>query len=162
MALHYILDGYNVINKIDFFSRQKLPDARAALIHFIEVNRPHGSLRNSITIVFDGKDGVTSCGGTQEVVVVFSRGKSADEHIKEMVGNARQPRAIQVVTDDRDIAFSCRQHGATIMTVHDFIGKGRSKHNKEKKRSSIASELSYSQSKEITEELSKIWLREKK
>jgi predicted RNA-binding protein with PIN domain len=113
------------MQKIPDLSQQRLEDGRTGLIRFIRERRPHGSDRNGITVVFDGQENV---GGSIEpatdVRVVFSRGMSADDHIREYVEQASDPQNIICVTDDRELALACRHRGARIWSVDEFVSKG--------------------------------------
>ena len=99
MSLIYLLDGYNIIKRIPRLAQEKLEDSRASLIHFIEINRPQGSLNNTVTIVFDGQPGMIGQSGSEMVRVVFSRGESADDCIKKMVLSSKNSKRMVVVTE---------------------------------------------------------------
>ncbi|MFH1621991.1 MAG: NYN domain-containing protein [Candidatus Omnitrophota bacterium] len=159
MALHFIVDGYNVINKVPFLNRKKLRDARDALLSFIYINRPHGSINNKITVVFDGKEDVLNFKSNYDFPVVFAKKESADDHIKQIVENAPNPKTIIIVSDDKDIMLFCRSQGARILSVNDFIKKPNKKTKTTKDLDKDFFELSYLERKKINEELSKIWLK---
>ena len=127
MALHYIIDGYNVINRVNFLNYKKLQDARDALLSFIDKYRPQGS--NKITVVFDSKVEVFGSKCKFDVEVIFTKNESADEYIKLLVSNAVNPKDIRVVTDDNDIRFFCRSYGAVILSTGEFTKKISAKIN---------------------------------
>ena len=164
MSLHYILDGYNVIKRVDMFSAGKLQSSREMLIKYIEDNRLQGSPRNKITVVFDGKEDVIGYKMDSTVQVIFTRGKSADEKIKEMVENASDPGRIVVVSEDKGITYYCRSFGAKIKSVEGFLNKRVSAYKRKKKQfyydGIIRPSLSSEQARLITEELKEIWLKE--
>ncbi len=155
MSLHYILDGYNIINQVQF-AGQRLKDGRERLIRFIEAFRPQGSRKNKVTVVFDGKRNVFSPPIRSEIKVVFTRNESADEWIKRFVEETAQPKQCLIVSDDKEIQFFVRALGAKIISVNEFVDKVRKKFQPEKiKEIPLSSE----KAREITKELERIWLK---
>ena len=159
MALHYILDGYNVINKTAFLNHKKLRDARDALLSFIDTYRPQGSFNNRITVVFDGKEGIAGFAHRYDSCVVFTKNESADTRIKSLVDKSSNAKNIIVVSDDKDIIFYCRYQGAKILPVDDFIKKAHKKTKSNKAKGAELFELSVLDRKKINDELKKIWLK---
>lgn len=169
MSLHYILDGYNIIKQSDFLSHKLLKDARRDLIRFITDKKPCGSVNNKVTIVFDGADCnfPFSRNDNKRVEVLFTQplrpgagfthNHSADERIKKMVGDSKNPKSIVVVSDDREIQFFIKSCGARSMGVAEFLRKGMPspKHAKELPKT----ELTSSQVAKINRELAKTWLK---
>ena len=125
LALHYILDGYNVIKRTESFAKMKLEDARGELVRFIINKRPHGSQRNKVTVVFDGKAGYyMSAPESRGLAVIFAIKTNADQEIKNIVGRSRTPRQIVVVTDDREVQAYVKSCSAQVMSSSEFIGRG--------------------------------------
>jgi predicted RNA-binding protein with PIN domain len=85
MSVHFIIDGYNVLLRSGLFDQKCLKDARGAFMAYLGHRRPHGSMRNKLTVVFDGRLEFAGLAGGGEVDVIFTAGASADELIKEMV-----------------------------------------------------------------------------
>jgi len=125
MALHYILDGYNIVKQIPEFADLKLEDGRESFIRYLEVHAPQGSRNNLLTIVFDGRSGMSSNPRSSNVQVFFSCDESADDRIKKMVAGSDRIRSLIVVTDDREIQVYVRKLGAKVLNVRDFIGAQR-------------------------------------
>ena len=92
----------------------KLEDGRDRLIRFIDEHRPHGSLRNSITVVFDGSEAVCSWPVFGEVKVLFSKGETADDLIKHLIEGASDPHAVILVSDDRDLQHFAKAYAAEV------------------------------------------------
>lgn len=170
MSLHYLLDGYNILHQMPIELRGKLEDQRHQLIQWIENHRPQGSIKNSVTIVFDGQSGIY--GGDRNfpsVKVIFSQDESADEKIKSLVAQASNKKNIIVVTNDRDIQYAVKASGAKVMPVEEFLAladkrhlrsaQNSSKHSMEKESSS---KVSTSMEYKITSEMEQIWLKSKK
>jgi len=162
MALHYILDGYNIIKKIPYLRNKKLKTAREQLLKFIEIYRPQGSHKNQITVVFDGSDEVfVNAKCDYDARTIFSRNQKADDFIKSFVDKSKNAKNICVVSDDKDIRLYCRASGAIIIDVVSFMNKGT-----EPKRKNLSKEdnldylkISPSESAKITEELKSVWLK---
>jgi hypothetical protein len=113
-------------------SALKLEDGRRGLVRFVEANRPQGSFRNSITIVFDGRSDIWGSASSGEVRVLFSQGQgcaaaTADDLIKQIVEASATPGDIILVTDDRDLGYFCRAHGAQLWSVAQFLAQARKK-----------------------------------
>lgn len=164
MALHYILDGYNVIYKIPSLAAGTLEERREGLIRILEIQNPQGSIRNSVTIVFDGRSGMGVRHESTKVQIIFSCDESADEKIKEMVESAALRRNTVVVTDDKAVRFYVRKLGAQILPVAEFFGKGRGPAGgpaQKGKTPPEKKEIPYGLEQQITSELENIWLKKK-
>jgi predicted RNA-binding protein with PIN domain len=160
MALHYIVDGYNVIKKTPFLNHKKLKDARDALLSFIYKHRPHGSYNNQITVVFDGRDDVLNFAHGYDFGIIFTRNESADDRIKLLAEKSENIKNVVVVTDDKDIKFYCSSRGARVFQVTEFIKKAYSKVKPNKTTDIESIELSGFERKKINDELGKIWLKQ--
>ena len=123
MSVHYVLDGYNIIQQTPSLAVESLRTGRESLIQFIEIHKPQGSLKNPVTIVFDGQAGIGTPREVSAVKVVFACGESADEKIKRMVGMAGNKKNMVVVTDDREIRYHVRALGAKVLWVGEFLGR---------------------------------------
>ncbi|MFH1460330.1 MAG: NYN domain-containing protein [Candidatus Omnitrophota bacterium] len=161
MSLHYIIDGYNVIKQVGFLTDQKLRGGRQGLVRFIEQYQPQGSRRNQVSIVFDGQPEICSPAMDTYVRVLFSKNENADEKIKHMVEQARNPKCIVIISDDKQIKFYCRALGAQVKSVKEFLSASRKLKNKQDNTQPEEKiELENIIAKEITEEFKKIWVKE--
>lgn len=156
MSLHYILDGYNIVRQAEHLFGSGLKDVRVQLVNFINENKPCGSSNNKVTVVFDGRAGISYLHDKGPVEVIFSQDESADERIKRMVESLHNPKQAVVVSDDRDIQISIRGAGARSMPVAEFLEKGQP--NLKAIKGHPKAELSSSQVARINEELKKLWL----
>ena len=133
----------------------------------IELRRPQGSLRNSITVVFDGKTDVWGHESSNAVRVIFSRHESADDKIKHLVAEAEHKKEIVVVTDDREVQYWVRSIGAGILRVKDFLPKLNLRDARPKTPPAYRTaketkkNISYSLEHKITKEFEHIWLDKK-
>jgi hypothetical protein len=157
MALHYIIDGYNLVKHRSFAPKSNLHDPRFALIQFLRLEKPFGSLKNKVTIVFDGYSGGFSPGNF-EFEVVFSCEASADERIKEMLESRAWPKnQVVVVSDDREIRDFSRLCGVTSLGIEEFLFPPKKK-SPSREEDPSKTELSYNIIRKINEELKKKWL----
>jgi predicted RNA-binding protein with PIN domain len=169
MSRHLLLDGYNVLRKIRRFADLSLEDGRRALIRFVQETRPQGSHRNSVTIVFDGREDVVSLDFPADVRVIFSKGESADEAIKRIVQESRSPREIVLVTEDRELGYCCRNLGAEIWSVAGFTAQamksgeklrsGVSRGPRRPKEASEGKVIGKVFEDKVNRELARIWLK---
>jgi predicted RNA-binding protein with PIN domain len=153
VALHYFVDGYNLIRAADWLSAGPLRGQRDRLLKFIEEKRPQGN--NRVTVVFDGREDVTSPPHGGPTQVLFSSGGDADALLKRRVDELSNPRAAVVVTDDRAIQKWVRGVGARIMACGAFLKAGsraapaQARGDVDRPEAEVA--------EEINEELKKLW-----
>jgi hypothetical protein len=157
MSLHFIIDGYNLIKHRSFIAPAGIHDSRFALIQFLRTEKPCGSPKNKVTIVFDGYSGDFSLRDI-EFEVIFSCDTSADEKIKKLVENSVAPGSLVVVSDDRQIRDFARLCSVATLKVEEFLKPPPKKRGFQKAGQEKAV-LSYSAAHKINEELKKIWLK---
>lgn len=108
-----LVDGNNLIGRLGGGTREGL------VAELCEVARRK---RKRLTVVFDGPPGagrpkVQSLG---DVTVVYAAPLSADEEIVRRIREAREPRGVVVVTDDRALASAVAGAGARTADVDDY------------------------------------------
>ncbi|MDI6853533.1 MAG: NYN domain-containing protein [Deltaproteobacteria bacterium] len=124
MALHIIIDGYNLIRqsiRLSFLDAGDLESGRTALLESLAAyhrRRP----QHRLTVVFDGWQG-GELRQTQDlfqgVKIIFSRrGERADEVIKRLLNNERQ-RAL-MVSSDRELQHWADRVGAAWVEASRF------------------------------------------
>jgi predicted RNA-binding protein with PIN domain len=162
--MHYIIDGYNVINSSDMFSASTLEGRRDELIEFVRFNRPHGngSPKNFATVVFDfkSKNPYESRGYTKsqdgDVEIIFSNGVlSADDIIAELVDKSQNQYGITVVTNDKGLLRRISSGGAKHESVEVFLLRG----SKVKNVKRTEKHFDERTKEVITEEFIKLWLK---
>ncbi|AKL98103.1 NYN domain-containing protein [Endomicrobium proavitum] len=160
--MRYIVDGYNVINASDIFKASTLEGRRDKLFEFINQNRPHGSFKNSITVVFDNKskNPYDFCGHNKShlgnIEIIFSDGVDlADDIIAQIVDESSNPYEITVVTNDKGIRRRTAPAGAKHESVESFLAKGF----KQKNIKRASEVLSGDVKEEINEEFEKLWIK---
>lgn len=165
--MYYIIDGYNVINSSDMFSSSTLEGRRNKLLEFIQFNRPHGSLKNSVTIVFDckSKNPYESNGYNKshrgDIEIIFSNDiVSADDIIVKIVDESQNPYEITIITDDKGIRRRISLSGAKYEAVEIFLSKGfKQKNIKRAYEDYDCEDYDKGKSKQINEELVRLWLK---
>jgi predicted RNA-binding protein with PIN domain len=136
MALHLIIDGYNLIRQSPELLRQEkkgLEKGRAMLLRsLIAYQRIK---HHVITVVFDGwaeGDIFERRGKEGGIEIIFSRrGEKADEVIKRLA--AQKKGEITVVTSDRDLGYSCALDGCTIVSSPEFLDRMEFVHHSNQK-----------------------------
>ena len=128
MALHLIVDGYNLlVQASQAAGRMSLQSemARESLLRDLAAYRQRKS--HAITVVFDGWQ---QGWGTEQrehrlgLEIIFSRrGEKADQVIQRLA--AEFGSACAVVSSDREIIDSARAQGAFVMKALEFAGKMR-------------------------------------
>ncbi len=107
-------------------SRLTLEEGRRGLVRFLTERRPQGSAGNAVTLVFDGREDIIGGELFAGIKVLFSKGETADDLIKKIVEDAARSGDIVLVTDDRELGFFCRTHGAHWWWVKDFLARALS------------------------------------
>ena len=167
MSVQYLLDGYNILHQIPLDLQGSLQDQREQLIRWLELAQPQGSIKNAVTIVFDGRSGMFSGASSSSIKIIFSQDETADLKIKSMVTQSAHKKNIVVVSNDRDIQYAVRALGAKVMSVQEFLGKdqstklGKAGALPSSKKEDVKRISSVVESK-ITSEMAEIWLKRKK
>ncbi len=158
MSLHFIIDGYNLLLRSRQFNRvsdsDEMSAARQKLVQFLERERPQGSFRNRVTIVFDGQAGVIGDwrgASHRSIRVIFTEGESADDRILKLIEGENEPGQTVIVTDDRELSYRTRQLRAKTLSVKEFLAK-------RKPEETPPPDLDPDEAREITQQLAKFWL----
>ncbi|MEW6614901.1 MAG: NYN domain-containing protein [Thermodesulfobacteriota bacterium] len=123
MAVHIIIDGYNLIKRSPVLSRLDHMDIEKGRNELISRLVAYKKVKNhGITVVFDGCKG----GGIKQertrdrgINIIFSKkGEEADEVIKRVVKVAREK--VVVVTSDRQIVDFSERRGAAVIPSGEF------------------------------------------
>jgi predicted RNA-binding protein with PIN domain len=127
--MRFIVDGYNIIKSglaPEAFEGKTLEQQRNALLELISLNKPQGSPRNTVTVVFDGDYQISLAAGPGRPPagvekVIFTEGGSADEKIEELVLSESNPTEVAVVTNDKGIKRRIGGTGARIVVLEEFL-----------------------------------------
>jgi len=126
MAVHLIIDGYNLIRRSRVLRRENEVALELARESLLERLRRYKKIRSHrITVVFDGatKSGAAPSPGQEKGIrVVFSaRNETADAVIKRM--SEKEGGKLTVVTSDRDLGRYAASCGAVVIDAEEFEGK---------------------------------------
>ena len=162
MSLRYVVDGYNLIHH-PLFSKafHKTENPAQALLQCIGMHHLTGSAKNPLVVVFDGYP-PRAFQERASAQVVFSLDESADEYIKRLIQNAPAPRALRVVSDDREIVSCARAHRACAVSGDEFFAplqKVKNESARQRREEENDHKLGYAQIQEINKELKDKWLK---
>ncbi len=152
MSNLYFIDGNNLLHATDRWNKFPRSDQRPQLIRTLEDDRPTGSIKNSVTVVFDGHVPKSGAIKSESIKIIFSGDKDADTIIRESVDELSHPRSAIVVTNDRSIRLHVRKKGAKVLSCEEFLAMGKKKQKIRSDERLDASALG-----EINEELKNIW-----
>ena len=126
MAVHIIIDGYNLIRQspeLNRLDRRDLQEGREALLELLASYKK--IKRHKITVVFDGTDDYSLYRQREQsrgIRVLFSRrGETADTVIKCMAEQERE--GALVVSSDREVARFAASCKAATMGSPDFMDR---------------------------------------
>ncbi|HQJ16163.1 MAG TPA: NYN domain-containing protein [Candidatus Omnitrophota bacterium] len=161
MSLHYIVDGYNVVRHASFVSRGHTSPAQA-LARCIRDKRLCGSMKNKVTLVFDGYPTMgIPLRQSLDCDIVFSQDRSADEQILDMAEHSVNPKIMIVVTDDRRVQFHAKAAGVSVVGVEEFLTAKQESEAARRRREDRTPEISAVDAARINKELRNLWLKEK-
>lgn len=128
--LHYIIDGYNLIkSEHSRIFGGSLESQRNSLISLINAEKPQGSEKNSVTVVFDGKPDTPFSGegysrqNSLGIEILYSENTNADRVIERLVNEDNNPANIVIVTDDRGIRRITARPGVKFVDTKEFWKK---------------------------------------
>ncbi len=123
MAIHILIDGYNLIRKYPPLSQAEKADfskGREKLLEWLSQYRR--KIPNPITVVFDGGQGGERDEGRdiyKGIKVRYSpQGQTADDIIKRLV--KKEGEKILVVTSDQELGSYCRLFKTGWIRSEDF------------------------------------------
>lgn len=126
MAMHIIIDGYNLIRQTAELAakdRQDLQSGREALVDMLAAYKRLKA--HKITVVFDGTAEATlypSRDRAKGVAIRYSKGgESADEVIRRMA--RREKAGALVVSSDREVMVAAESAGAASLDSAAFADK---------------------------------------
>ena len=128
--LRYIIDGYNLIkSEHSRILGGSLESQRNELISLININKPQGSEKNSVTVVFDGRAESPFSGegysrqNALGIEILYSENTNADRIIERLVEENENPANIVIVTDDRGIRRMTAGRGVKFIGTAEFWKK---------------------------------------
>ena len=146
-----------MIHKILQLQGKRLRNQREGLIRLLEMAQLRNNRLKDLTVVFDGKSDVLTPKMHSTVNIIFSRDKTADEKIKEIVESSSFARDICVVSDDRQISSFANRLKAKRISVKEFLKMVSIFYKKES-----TFKLDKAEVRKINQELEKVWLNKNK
>ncbi|MCQ4574850.1 MAG: NYN domain-containing protein [Candidatus Brocadiales bacterium] len=130
--MHIIIDGYNLIfavpELVEVMDKGKMETAREVLL--AALSDYEGKSRQKVTVVFDGRDkeGDEYMAISQKqhhggVNVIFSKGTTADEDIKDIINSSPNTKNMCIVTSDKSIIQTARSSGCKLAEPGEFYKK---------------------------------------
>ena len=115
-----LVDGNNLIGRLGGGTREGLVSELCDLAR---------RKRKNLTVVFDGPPdpGRPKVQAFGSVTVVFAAPRSADEEIIRRIREARDPRGVTVVTDDRMLTSEAASAGARTVGIGIFAREASSR-----------------------------------
>ncbi len=117
-----IIDGYNLLlsNKLDIPAHLPFDARRETMIRILQ--QYASTHRSNITLVFDtSQRHPKHYSDSSNLKIRFSApSQEADDVIRKLIRKHRKPSELTVVSSDREIRFTARDHGAASLSSHDF------------------------------------------
>ncbi len=125
MAIHLLIDGYNLLHQMPetaFLMQEDPEEAREALL--AKLREYQRIKRHKITVVFDawGRDEPRHEVNKKGVRVIFTaEGETADDYLKRVAPREKE-RAI-VVTSDRSVRSFVESQGVISISSREFLDR---------------------------------------
>lgn len=154
---HYILDTFNVINKINL-SKSLKKDAQTSVSVLIELIKNYQSKYSSyhFTLVCDGRiDEPINLVG--KIKLVNSGNQSADALIKQIIDKTAVRTNIVVVSSDLEVYSYAKAHMCSVLTAENFLKLVETTPQKNIKSKELDKEKPFAPSKREIEEYKKLF-----
>lgn len=157
--MRFVVDGYNVTKGDPATRGLSLAEQRLALTRRLGVRAPDLLGRGPVTVVFDGRLGMTGGQDGAGVEVRFSRDEAADDLIVRLLGSASD--AATLVTSDVALAERAREAaggGVRVLPRETLYEGAAARKPRGKGRPGGSTSGMPKGANRITEELKKLWL----
>ncbi|NQY73875.1 MAG: NYN domain-containing protein [Candidatus Margulisbacteria bacterium] len=119
--MKYIIDGYNVIGKLNHIDLSDPEKETKFLNYLLHAKRP----KDMMTIVFDGHRDYSVYGDRHtsgQLTAIFTPpDQTADDYIKSYCSDLKQKTGILVISSDRDILLHSKHLHINNVTSEAFI-----------------------------------------
>jgi len=112
-----IIDGNNVIHKMNNLKRLFAENPEAAQLSLFESIKGKLSKNDKLVLVFDGFSNIKSPN------IIFSGVKTADDIIRKYIEENYQKKAIAVISSDNEILSIARACSCEILKSEDFVAE---------------------------------------
>ena len=118
--MHYIIDGNNLIGKISSLQKLQKKDKQSSRekLAFILESYFLGKPNNKISLHYDGFPGKPI--KIQNIKIVYSGKKTADDEIKSQIEHEKNSRVLIVVSSDLNLKEFSRKCGCGWRSCEDF------------------------------------------
>jgi len=116
---HYIIDGNNLLGKIPSIKKLQKVNKQASREKLaFSIARYFSSKKNTVTLHFDGylKEALKVSG----IKIKYSGSITADDKIKIEIERSKNPKNINVVTSDNNVAEFARLCSCKVIKSEDF------------------------------------------
>jgi len=152
-----IIDGYNFI-KCSGFPLPKNVDLVTQREHLLKILQSSPILRGKhLLIVFDGGQNfpLSKNFRGKNIEVIFSgKHKKADDVIQDIIRKKASTTHLEIISSDRAIINTARDHGAKFLTSQEFWRKIQSRYKKPGEKNNLSEE----KEKSLSEEEVKEWI----
>ena len=117
-----LIDGYNLLNSRAFSVAGHL-DLEGKRDHLLKVLKSYGKQEGlHISVVFDNaRHPVRQVSRSKNFLVIFCRpGEEADDELKKMIRKAAGSSDVAVISSDRSIQFTAKDHGVAVISSEAF------------------------------------------
>lgn len=117
-----LIDGYNLLNSRAFSVAEHL-DLEGKRDHLLKVLKSYGKQESlHISVVFDNASHpMRQVSRGRHFLVIFCRpGEEADDELKQMIRKSAGQPDIAVVSSDRSIQFTAKDHGIAVISSEAF------------------------------------------
>lgn len=119
---HYIIDGNNLIGKIEQLRKLQMKDgqsAREKLAYMIDGYFLDRKVK--ITIHFDGH--VRTAIRTSQAKIEYSGSHTADDMIKREIEHSKNPRNLTIISSDHELIQFASKCSCTVIQSQDFASE---------------------------------------
>jgi hypothetical protein len=121
---HYIIDGNNLIGKI--LKKKKTVNKGSDREELARILNAHfAGKKCKVSLHFDGHENIPVL--FTKGKIIYSRGRTSDEKIREEIDNTKSKRKIILVTSDRQLAEYARVNGCKVISSEEFGKEIKSK-----------------------------------
>lgn len=118
--LHYIIDGNNLIGKIDFLKNlEDKQSAREKLALILERFFTHKKVK--VSLHFDGFENAPI--KVSGIKIKYSFNNSADEIIKKEIENLRNTKSAVVISSDLEVISFAKVCGCKVLKSEEFFNQ---------------------------------------
>ncbi|MCW8850422.1 MAG: NYN domain-containing protein [Melioribacteraceae bacterium] len=128
MIQKYIIDGNNLIGKIDSLWKLQNGDKQMSRVKLVKLIDQHfGSKKINISLHFDGFSGDAIPSSVSKIN--YSNNKSADSQIKKEIDSSLSRHTIAVVSSDHSVQNYAKVNGCKIIKSEEFAKKLKKKNS---------------------------------